>query len=417
MLVVKADADRADELRAVGEQLVAAAERVDAEEATAAPRRAGPVEVDAAPVTYTTKVRNWASLLDRTRYRAYTKDGMTVVQAVPPEDVKEALAPGNQDLQRGNEALRLVNRYFWHRRARPPKAPEPSAEELTSDLVTARSLVEDPPSASATGEWDTAALVAAAALEAHLVSNVPVAEGGIEFSVETILRIGEAVTPTDDLEFSGSMFEQGADRTAASAIPLLLLPQAAELREHADAQTDGEASRCLAAARRLARGVADETRLHLAQGLDPLWTTPCAGDPCHHKLALGLAIASMRDCAICDWDNAAQRHRVRVISDPVEQQLAEVADDDLLVLRLDAAIRAIGAAVVTAGTCVHAEASALLPALLRHSDAGSSLPSTTVTSEAAIRSLPPGYFLASPQRATRLRCTPTSRRTPTTERC
>jgi hypothetical protein len=365
MLVVKADADRADELRAVGEQLIAAAERVDAEEAAAAPRRAGPVDVeDAAPVTYTTKVRNWASLLDRTRYRAYTKDGMTVVQAVPPEDVQEALAPGNQDLQRGNEALRLVNRYFWQRRARPPRAPEPSAEELAADLVTARGLVEDPPSASAAGEWDTAALVAAAALEAHLVRNVMVAEDAVEFSVETILRIGEAVTPTDDLEFSGSMFEQGADRTAAGAIPLLLLPRAAQLREHADTEADGEGSRCLAAARRLARGVADETRLHLARGLDPLWATSCASDPCHHKLALELAIESMRDCALGNWDNAAQRHRVRIISDPVKQRLAEVADDDLLVMRLDAAIRAIGAAVVASGTCVHAEASALLPSLL-----------------------------------------------------
>ncbi|MGP0101940.1 MAG: hypothetical protein ACLPUT_10040 [Solirubrobacteraceae bacterium] len=364
MLVVKADTDRADELRALGEQLVAAAERVDAEEAAAAPRRAGPVEVDVAPVTYTTKVRNWASLLDRTRYHAYTKDGMTVVQAIPPEDVQEALAPGNQDLQRGNEALRLVNRYFWQRRARPPTAPEPSAEELAADLVTARGLVEDPPSASAAGEWDTAALVAAAALEAHLIRNVMVAEDGVEFSVETILRIGEAVMPADDLEFSGSMFEQGADRTSAGAIPLLLLPRAAELREHADAQADGEGSRCLAAARRLARGVADEARLRLSRGLDALWATPCAGDPCHHKLALELAIESMRDCAVGEWDNAAQRHRVRLISDPVEQRLAEVADDDLLVMRLDAAIRAIGAAVVTSGTCIHAEASALLPVLL-----------------------------------------------------
>jgi len=365
MLVVSADADRADELRAVGEQLVGAAERVDAEEAAAAPRRAGSVEVEeAGPVTYTTKVRNWASLLDRNRYRAYTTDDVTVVQAVPPEDVQEALAPGNQDLQRGNEALRLVNRYFWQRRARPPKAPEPSAEELAGDLVIARGLVEDPPSASAAGEWDTAALVAAAALEARLLRDVMVTEDGIEFSAETIVRIGEGVTPADELEFSGSMFEQGGDRTAAGAIPLLLLPQAAELREQADAQAGGEGSRCLAAARRLARGVADETRLHLARGLDPLWASPCAGDPCHHKLALELAVESMRDSAVGDWDVAAQRRRVRVIGDPVKQRLAEVADDDLLVMRLDAAIRAIGAAVVAGESCVHAEASALLPVLL-----------------------------------------------------
>ncbi len=51
MLVVKADTDRADELRALGEQLVAAAERVDAEEAPAAPRRAGPVEVHVMPTS------------------------------------------------------------------------------------------------------------------------------------------------------------------------------------------------------------------------------------------------------------------------------------------------------------------------------------------------------------------------------
>jgi hypothetical protein len=57
-------------------------------------------------------------------------------------------------------------------------------------------------------------------------------------------------------------------------------------------------------------------------------------------------------------------HRVAVIGDPVEQRLAEVADDDLLVMRLDAAIRAIGAAVVAGENCVHAEASVLLPVLL-----------------------------------------------------
>jgi hypothetical protein len=365
MLVVSADAERVDELRSIGEKLVAAAEQIDAEDQRASPPDASPVEVpEPHPVTYATKVRSWASLLDRDRYRAYSKDGVTWVQAVPPEDVEEALAPGNQDLQRGQEGLRLVNRYFWQRRARPPKAPEPSEEELAADLVIAREFLEDPPSASAVSPWDAAALVAAAALEAHLLRGVAIPEDGLEFSVETILGVAEAATPADELEFSGTMFEQGADRTAADAIPLLLLPQAAGLRERADAKANGESTRCVVAAVRLSRAVADETRLHLARGLDPLWETPCAGDPCHHSVALALAIESMRDCAVGGWDNDTQRRRVRVVEDPVEQRLAEVPDDDVLVMRLDAAIRAVGAAVVAGASCVRAEASGLLPVLI-----------------------------------------------------
>jgi hypothetical protein len=360
-LTVQADPARAEELHTVGEQLVARALEMEA----AAAEEAGYAGDTEGSVPYSTTVRNWASTLDRTRYRVHTDGEFTYIQSSPPEDVESALKPGNEDLRRGQEATRLLYRHLAARIGRHEKVEPPSAEGLASDVAAAKELCEDPPAASPIGIWDMAAAVAADVLEGALVRGLSLPEEAAEFAVGAVLAVAEGASPPNQFEFEGSFFEQGADRSAARALPLLLLPAAGPLRE-ACAREDGTAGdrRVMEAGRRVARSVADETRLYLARGLDSVWQAPCVdGGRCHHELGLELAIESMRDSAFGDWDSAGQRRRIEILRDPVVETLDRVADDSIFVSRLDAAIRATGAAV-GAQSCVRDRALELLLTLL-----------------------------------------------------
>ena len=76
---------------------------------------------------------------------------------------------------------------------------------------------------------------------------------------------------------------------------------------------------------------------------------------CHHEVAFGLAVETMRDSAFGGWDTAAQRRRILRIGDPVPESLASVAGDAVFIPRLDAAIRALGTAA-SRDTCVRGRA-------------------------------------------------------------
>ena len=97
-------------------------------------------------------------------------------------------------------------------------------------MATARKLLESPPSRGVYGPWDTSALVAAAALEAHLLDGTVLPEEALSFAAEIVLRIGEGEAGPRQFEFEDTFFEEGADRSAARVLPLLLLPVATQLR-------------------------------------------------------------------------------------------------------------------------------------------------------------------------------------------
>lgn len=361
LLVLNADEDRAARLRTLGEQLVANAERMEREYQSQQPPDSDPEPSSLDPgVPYTTRVRGWASTLDRECYRLYKENGQTLIGSTPPEDVEKALQPSNEDLARGNETIRLVNRYYIQPK-RDPAWTAPAKDELETDLAVAKDLLEQPPALGAFSVADATTLVAASALRAHILEAIPLPDESLAFAIQTLLDVAAAVTPSDELEYSGTYFEQGADRTAAGALPLLLLPQAAALPA-AKAEGQDESS-AFQAARRLTQAVPMETRLHLARGLDVLWQTPCAQEPCHHRLALDLALETMRDCVLGDWDQQGQRRRIERLQGALPQALCQIKDDDLLIERLDPAIRALGSAAAS-DTCVRSEAHDLLLALL-----------------------------------------------------
>ena len=125
------------------------------------------------------------------------------------------------------------------------------------------------------------------------------------FAVETVLQVaeGQGSKPRPH-EFEDTHFEQGSDRSSARVLPILLIPAAAHLR----AIVDGAAglatfNRVSAAGIRIAQAIANEVRLHLARGLDHLWATPCVQDgPCYHQVGWQIATATVRDCAVGDWN-------------------------------------------------------------------------------------------------------------------
>ena len=358
-VVLRANGERAAELRALGETLVANARRLIGQE-----HEHGPTEVASGTEfaeQQLVQVRAWASTLDRDRYETHkAKDGF-YVQAKPPDDVAQALQGKNRDLELATEAIRLFVRYDIE----PKKefAGPIGHDELVADMATARKLLENPQSSGAFGTWDTSALVAAAALEAHLLDGAVLPEEALSFAAEIVLRIGEAWPR--QFEFEDTFFESGADRSASRVLPLLLLPAATQLRAVLD-EEDGWTTfeRAFRAGVNLARAVADEVRLHLVRGLDRVWKTSCVKDGhCHHELGWWIATETMRFCVLGAWDPETGRRSLLSLEEPVTESLSGVDADAILVSRLDAAIRALAPAAM-ANICVSSQARDLLLALL-----------------------------------------------------
>ncbi len=355
LLVLHADDARADELRMIGQRLVETAQRMTVEE---------PVDVEGAAVEELLfTVRTWASELDRATYEAHEAEEGVYIQSKPPDDIAQAMQRGNAQVRRAQEATRLILRYYIQPKKGTGKPV--SADDLAADLTVAEDLLDDPPALSAGDHWDTPAAVAAAAVEAYVIRGVELPDDALRFAVDVVLRVGEGEASPRQFESEESYFEQGADRSAARVLPLLLLPSAVALRALVEGADGSEAyARVTAAAGNLARAVANEVRVHLARGLDRVWEVPCSADQtCHHVTALQLAIETMRDCSFGDWDPEDGRRRVIVLADPVSQSLKETADDAIYVSRLDPAIRALAPAAM-GGICVSSRARDLLAVLL-----------------------------------------------------
>lgn len=361
-LVLGAKEERVVELRELGGELVANARRylepTRDDESTKSDVNAGDsVERQLATV------RAWASCLDRATYRAYEGADGLYVQAAPPEDVVQALQHGREHLESAQEAFRLVARYGIGPWRGGPKTID--GEELAADIAVARRLFDDARSSGADSSWDAAALVAATALEVHFVNGTDVSMEALSFAADTVLRIGECEAGLRSFDVEETYFEDGADRSAGRALPLLLLPIATKLR--ALVGRGGETTmfdRTARACIRLAGAVPNEVRLHLGRGLDHVWDAPCAeAGSCHHEVGLQIATEAMRDCVVGRWDAGIGRRALVELEEPLAQSIANAEGDSIVPSRLDAAIRALAPASMAA-TCVSARARALLLALL-----------------------------------------------------
>lgn len=309
-------------------------------------------------------VKVWASCLDRSSFQvheAQDQDGL-LIQVTPPEEAVQALQHDNEELARVAEEYRLINLYFYKRNEADFEAVGP--DDLVVDIGTARTLLENPTYRSVHHPWDVPALIAAAALEAHLLHRVDIPDDALSFAADTVLKVSEGEASPGPNEIEGAYFELGADRSAARVLPLLLTPYAALLRALVDG-ADGTATfrRASIAGIKIAKSIASEVRLHLARGLDYLWATPCVQDgPCHHQVGWQIVTETMRDCAYGDWIPETGRRSIIVLDEPLAESLTSIADDSILPSRLDASIRALAPAA-TANICVSTVAREMLTVL------------------------------------------------------
>ena len=351
---------RIEELRTLGATLVERAHSIIVQDrAAAVNEEQANGDVDAE--LFLAKVRNWASGLDRSNYQIRETPDGPYIQATTPEDVANVLNSRSEDLERTAEEIRLAGRYFLHLTEEDAELID--AEELTADLASVGKLHENQPSLSVYGSHEVPAVIASAAINAYVLRHADIPDDGMAFAIETVLGIAEGDGPQPRLyEYEDTYYEQGADRSVARAIPILLLPAAANLRGIVDGASTF--NRVSAAGIKIAQAIANEVRLHLARGLDHLWATPCVQDgPCHHQVGWHIATATVRDCAVGDWNPDTGRHSITVLAEPLTKSLATTPDGSIRPGRLDASIRAL-APVATASICVSTSAQELLTALL-----------------------------------------------------
>jgi DNA-binding transcriptional ArsR family regulator len=352
-LVLRADDSRADEFREIGERLVATGRSLVLQAAG---------DTDAATLDeHLAPIRAWASALDRGTYEATATDEGLLIQSRPPADVVDVLEPGNVDIQRAQESTRLMLRYDAKRR--DPAAEPFAADQLVADLGVAEDLLSNPPALGASGRWDVPAAVSAQALESRLLDDVPLPDDAVRFALETVLQVAEGALSARQHEFEESYFELGADRAAARVMGLLLTPAGADMRARLNNSGAYRDERVAAAGSMLARATANETRVHLARGLDRLWRAPCTPDSCPHQVGLRILVESMRDSAFGGWNRETGSREVLVLADPVAPALTDTPDDAIYFSRLDAAIRGFAPAAV-AKICVSAPAREVLDVVL-----------------------------------------------------
>lgn len=385
-MVIRANDERAEELKSLGQRLIANASRqfglmTDHERIE--------VRTDVTEPLYgeMAKVRAWASSLDRSTFKSQmTPDGLKIT-TVPPEDVTEALQDHSEDLDRVKSVLGLRTRYL----IKPGQihVKPPGADKLEADISIARELLENPPSLSASRPWDDPVMVAVTALETHFLHGTPLSKEALFFAADTVIRVGFGEAGRSPHEIESTYFEAGADRSAARAIPLLFLPEAAPLRaavdksrgwtnkQHNVAGRIGRmlrgivgkelklsASECtIEAGIKLAQTISYEVRLHLARGMDHIWHTPCAKKGrCHHDVGWHLIKETMRDCVFGDFDVKSHRRPVIKLKESFVKSLSKYSGESIIISHLDAAIRALAPAVV-ANICVSDRAQLLLSAL------------------------------------------------------
>lgn len=352
-LVLAAGPGRAEELRLVGQQLVEKVRR-------RLEQLGDDVPADAEMELST--ARAWASGLDRSTYTMQKTDEGFVIESHPPAEVTAVLSAGMSGILRSQESVRLTVRY--HVKQEAGTAEPITTEDLVADLSAAVTLLDDPPELDAMG-WDAPAAVAAYALTHHLIRGLPLPDDSLRQAADIVLRIVESDMPQRDHGIEESYFSQGADRSAARVLPLLLTPAADHARRVLDG-ADGTAAyeRAEAAMTGLARADVLQTRLFLARGLDSVWASRCTCDAaCPHHAALRITIDMMRNCVLGPWNMELQKCGIEVLDDPIVDTLPAVPDDNIYVSRLDAAIRGLGPAAA-AGICVSSDARASLDVLL-----------------------------------------------------
>jgi hypothetical protein len=306
-----------------------------------------------------TIVRNWSSFLRPESYKAVKlPDGRAGIEYTPPE-VSTEFATRQEDLGRGMQIMRLLN-YS----AQPGRQPV-DVSNLEADIKLALELHTNPPESGQEFVRDALPAIAATAIIAFVDGRVQPERAELEWAAAVILQAAMQTPDHDSLDYG--FFDMGGDRSAAFAIPCLLLPP---FNEDAPSWLDEEDLKLVRdALLRLMTSGSEEVRRRTAKGLNRIWDAPCtpgagSGSPCRHEIAFEAVEASVRDCRMGSFDSKAHRRRIRSIVGRPAEALDAIKSEDLLMGRLVAPLIA-SCSCASSACCVSEQAGALRDVLLR----------------------------------------------------
>lgn len=355
MLTLQAQGERIPRLKRLGEQLLEAGKRQIGDDSSQSARE------------HLAAVSNRASTLDRNAYEVTEHEGQYLIQQATDPEVEAILGETNVEMQRSNEALGLTLRHVYERDGRRA-SPEMTSEILAADLETARQLVANPPSIGVGTSPDGPVAVAASAIEHHFTRGLQVADTDLVWSTKVVLDVAASVAERSIDPFDDSLFPQGVDRSAARAMPYLLLPSARPLRHSLGIDPEESPSVLIEHCRAIAIAASNEARLALARSFDDLWSAPCSSDldgRCHHQVAFDVVEVTVRDCMLGPWDNERQERPMLPLEAPIIPSLA-ASSGDVIVRRLSPALRAFGSAAISNACCREETKSALDILLAAH---------------------------------------------------
>lgn len=283
-------------------------------------------------------IQTWAAHLDIECFRLERNEDQTYLFVQPSEETVAASAPQVTQQEHVDVTLRIQNKYtrgiYDHDYVPPPAA------ETADDLVTVRHFLETSTEGIHIEPHTAAALVVRNAIQ-HAANGESEALGNeSSFAVQSVLQIAAILTQGPDQSDEGQYYEIGADRSAASALPLLLSSNLAGPLTEAGATRD----QVIELGHTIATRASHETRLFLARACDLIWASPCYGTPCSHAVALDWAIDAGRGAEIGTWNNDEQQHERTNITGDLLARLQQVPGDSIYIAALDTTIRSAGAA-------------------------------------------------------------------------
>ncbi len=335
------DSHRADQLRQVAIALVA----------TDALSYAGQGLAEVELANRTAMVRGWAAMLDTDRYQwTQLEDGRTAVQFILPEDVTEILGDDDDQIARDQRALLLPQRYINRRNRTGRVSTDIPIEDILDDVAFAQ---DNQRSAKPTEKVDDgSAAVAGSVVATHANQPGAIPDDVVVWAIQTLLAAADAAA--DDSQY----FSQGADRSAALGLPIVLTAPPV-----AGAPNMDEIEIALL---RLARRSSVETRTYLAVALGRVFHHPCStGSRCVHRLAYDLLVEGARRCVVGAWNQETLQRDPGVLEGPFEHALETLPSDQIAAEYLSPAIRGVTDAAVHP-TCVADEARSLTECLLTH---------------------------------------------------
>ncbi|UQU67528.1 ATP-binding protein [Couchioplanes caeruleus] len=347
-LALTADTKRQAALNTVGERLLVAAREVLGDPPDDDPRLSVP--------------RRRALALDAAAYQSTPsreQPGAVEISLDVPADVQEELERGGG--RAATLSLTLNHVMFSAMKIRDGQANDRSAAQIYAHTMKTLQSIAETPGAYSIHTADDARAIAAAAVATQAATGDDDDRALLPEAVRVLVQIANTSTakPETYLSERDTSWDMGADRSAATALPTVLLNQdllAASGAAHSDVAT---------ALKRLAGRKAREVRHRLTRALEPTWMQSCQDNKSHtanHATALTVYRELLLDAGIGPR-SGQKRLQVR-LTEPFEAALDEPAASIDLRMAADALP---GLKTAAGCDCEHAtEGRAMLAALVTH---------------------------------------------------